>query len=208
MKLRNGAPIDDNGSSLRPAAPASTPITDGDLTERNVRTIAELEKSAKAGTTRSDRIAIAIGRFCGTMMFAWVQLAWVCAWIVVNVWLGPKAFDPFPFSLLGLVVSLEAVLLSTFILISQNRENWLAERRSHLDLQINLLTEQENTEMLRMLRSIADKVGAPVDDNPDLATLEQAIQPHVIAGHIDKAGETRAHDARAAAGDGTPPPTA
>ena len=69
------------------------------------------------------------------------------------------AFDPFPYTFLTLVVSLEAIFLSIFILISQNQETQLTERRKHLDLQINLLAEQENTKMLQLLIAISEKVG-------------------------------------------------
>ena len=207
MLNRNTAPSIPS-EPLSPASePASAPGPIGNLTERNVRMIVEVEQAAKAASTRWDRIAMAIAGFCGTMVFAWVQLAWVSAWIVVNAWPGREPFDPFPFSLLGVVVSLEAVLLSTFILVSQNRENVLAQRRSHLDLQINLLTEQENTEMLRMLRSIADTVGAPLGDHPDRATLERATQPHLLAQEIEKAGAAVAPGKRSDADHGTPAPT-
>lgn len=173
---------------LSPASePASAPGPVGDLTERNVRMIVELEQAAKAASTRSDRIAMAIAGFCGTMVFAWVQLAWVGAWIVVNAWPGREPFDPFPFSLLGVVVSLEAVLLSTFILVSQNRENVLAQRRSHLDLQINLLTEQENTKMLHLLERIAGKIGVDLSDDAALRLLAQDTRPEKLIAQIEQA---------------------
>jgi uncharacterized membrane protein len=94
------------------------------------------------------------------MTFVWVHIAWYSAWILVNSLPGIHPFDPFPFTFLTFMVSLEAIFLSTFILISQNHETRLSELRNNLDLQINLLTEQENTKMLRMLERIAEKVGA------------------------------------------------
>jgi uncharacterized membrane protein len=95
-------------------------------------------------------------------------------------------FDPFPFTFLTLIVSLEAIFLSTFILISQNHETRLSERRNQLDLQINLLSEQENTKMLRILERIAKKVGARTDDDPHLQVLEQATQPEKLVDQIEK----------------------
>jgi uncharacterized membrane protein len=121
------------------------------------------------------------------MPFVWVHVAWFTAWIGINVWPGLRHLDPYPFSFLTVVVSLEAIFLSTFILISQNQENRVSDRRSQLDLQINLLTEQENTKMLRMLRSIAEKVGAADSGDPDVAALEEATRPENLAGQLERA---------------------
>lgn len=80
----------------------------------------------------------------------------------------------------------KAIFLSAFILISQNHETRLAQQRSHLDLQINLLTEQENTQMLKMLRAIATKVGASFDEDPDLVAMEQSTSPERMLEQIDQ----------------------
>jgi uncharacterized membrane protein len=168
------------------------------LTDRNVRTIVELERSARAARGAADRLADAIARFCGTLTFVWVHVAWFAAWILLNVWPGGHHPDPYPFTFLTLVVSLEAIFLSTFILISQNLENKVSERRSQLDLQINLLTEQENTKMLRMLKSIAEKVGADIAGDPELAVLEESTRPENLVAQIERAsvevGEMRRED--------------
>jgi uncharacterized membrane protein len=86
---------------------------------------------------------------------------WFAAWIVINggVVRGIAPFDPFPFSLLTMVVSLEAIFLSIWILISQNQMSRQADRREHLDLQINLLAEQESTATLRIVNRIAEHLG-------------------------------------------------
>ena len=110
-------------------------------------------------------------------------------WIILNFLPRLQHFDPFPFTFLTFVVSLEAIFLSTFILISQNHETRLSERRNHLDLQINLLTEQENTKMLRMLERIAQKVGAKTDDDPSLQVLDQATHPEKLIEQIENAAE-------------------
>jgi uncharacterized membrane protein len=109
------------------------------------------------------------------------------AWLILNIIPGIDHFDPFPFTFLTLVVSLEAIFLSTFILISQNLEMRLSERRNQLDLQINLLTEQENTKMLTILERIAERVGAKTDDDPSLQVLEQATQPEKLIDQIEEA---------------------
>jgi uncharacterized membrane protein len=120
------------------------------------------------------------------MSFVWAHLIGFAAWIVINIIPGVAHFDPFPFTFLTLIVSLEAIFLSTFILISQNQETRLSERRNHLDLQINLLAEQENTKKLTLLERIAKKVGARTDDDPHLQVLEQATQPERLVDQIEE----------------------
>jgi uncharacterized membrane protein len=158
-----------------------------DLTERNVRAIVALEEAAKANRSLSQRAAHHVASFCGTMTFFWAHVAWFGAWIALNALPGMRHMDPFPFTFLTLLVSLEAIFLSTFILISQNEETRIAERRNALDLQINLLTEQENTKMLGMLSAIAKKLEVEFDYDPTLAVLEQATRPEKLAEQIDRA---------------------
>src|SRR5688572_28987132 len=139
-----------------------------DLTRRNVEAIAELEKAASAHRGPADRVADAITRFVGSMAFVYLHVAWFAAWIAVNTApMFPSAWqvDPFPFTFLTFIVSLEAIFLSTFVLISQNHEERMASRRNQLDLQINLLSEQENSKMLEMLESIQRKLGIAVDSD-------------------------------------------
>lgn len=164
------------------------PASVDDLTDQNVRTIVELERAAKVSNSLSGQIATSIAKFCGSMPFVWLHVAWFGAWIAWNAspWFSPHP-DPFPFTFLTLVVSLEAIFLSAFILISQNDETRLTERRSHLDLQINLLAEQENTKILKMLDAIAGKVGANVDGDPDLEVLQESTRPDRLLEQIEKA---------------------
>jgi len=154
------------------------------LTESNVKTVAQLEARAHANRSVSETIAGAIAAFCGSMTFVWVHVAWFGLWIVVNTATGWE-FDPFPFTFLTLVVSLEAIFLSTFILITQNRDTAIADRRAHLDLQINLLAEQENTRMLHFLERIADKVGVDITEDPLRKDLAQETDPKKIMQQIE-----------------------
>ena len=163
------------------------PSTVEDITKVNVQTIGRLEEAAKAERAKSDQIADVIAKFCGSMPFVWAHLIWFAAWIIINTMPGVDHFDPFPFNFLTLIVSLEAIFLSTFILISQNHETRLSERRNQLDLQINLLTEQENTKMLTLLGRIAEKVGVKIDDDPSLQVLEQATRPEQLVDQIEEA---------------------
>lgn len=126
------------------------------------------------------------------MTFVWVHVLWFGAGIIANAVPGIEQFDPFPFTFLTLVVSLEAIFLSTFILISQNQETRITERRNNLDLQINLLTEQENTKILQILERIAEKVGAVIDDDPTVSVLEQATRLEKLVEQIMNASEQKA----------------
>lgn len=130
----------------------------------NVQRVAKLEEEQLRARSISERIAAAVTRAAGTATFAIAHLVWFTVWIVVNsTWARGierfDPFDPFPFNLLTMLVSLEAIFLSIWILISQNQMTRQAERRAHLDLQINLLAEQESTATLRLVHDIAEHLG-------------------------------------------------
>ena len=158
--------------------------SEGKLTELNIKTVSRIEAEAHADRTGSEIIAAAIAGFCGSMTFVWVHVVWFGLWIFVNT-MTSWAFDPFPFTFLTLVVSLEAIFLSTFILITQNRDTAIADRRAHLDLQINLLAEQENTKMLHFLERIADRVGVDITDDPSHEELIRETDPENIMRQIE-----------------------
>jgi uncharacterized membrane protein len=129
--------------------------------KRNVQTIANLENAALHQRSLTDRISDAVTRFVGSGWSVALHVLWFTTWLAVNSAniVGFHVFDPYPYTLLTMGVSLEAIFLSIFVLISQNRMTRQAERRAHLDLQVNLLAEQENTMMLRMLRSLCEHAG-------------------------------------------------
>lgn len=175
-----------DGSAKPTAFEAGSPSAET-LAAANVEAVRRLEDEAKAGRTRSQCVVQAIAGFCGSMTFVWLHVAWFTAWIVVNTVHGLPHFDKFPFTFLTLTVSLEAIFLSAFILISQNEETRVADRRNALDLQVNLLSEQENTKMLKMLAAIGRKLEITFDDDPSLQALQEATQPSALARQIDKA---------------------
>jgi uncharacterized membrane protein len=163
------------------------PRTVADLTRENVLAMRQLEQVAVTKRSTADRIAEFVARFCGSITFVWIHAAVFAFWIVWNVLPGLPRFDPYPFTFLTLVVSLEAIFLSSFILISQNYEMRVTERRSQLDLQINLLAEQENTKILQILDRMSRKMGLTEEDDPDIAVLEQATRPETLARQIEDA---------------------
>ncbi len=157
-----------------------------ELTRRNVEVISELEQAANARRSVTDRVAGAISRFVGSMTFVYLHVVWFGLWIAISsLPQVPESWriDPFPFTFLTFVTSLEAIFLSTFILISQNHEERLARRRNHLDLQINLLSEQENSQMLKLLEAIAHRLNMHTDPNTEV--LRQATQPEEMIAQIE-----------------------
>ncbi len=127
----------------------------------NVEAIAELERVALRRRTRGERFSDAITNASGTFFFILAHVAWFAVWIGANT-LTSRRFDPYPFNLLTLIVSLEAIVLASFVLMTQNRMTRQADRRAHLDLQINLLAEQELTAILHMLNALCQEAGVAV----------------------------------------------
>lgn len=153
--------------------------------ERNIRTMVYLRTKAARERGLQGRIADAITSFSGRMIFVYVHVVWFAAWILLNTGrFGVRVFDPFPYGLLTMVVSLEAIFLSTFVLISQNRMGQETERRADLDLQIGLLTEHELTRVLQMLDIIQDKLGIVDHEYSDLADLEMETKPEEVLAEI------------------------
>jgi len=125
--------------------------------------------------------------FSGSMPFLAINLLWFASWIALNTLpLGITAFDPYPFGLLTMIVSLEAIFLATFVLISQNRMGELSEQRADLDLHIDLLTEYELTRVLQMLDAIQDKLGIRNEADPELADLEMETKPEEVLAEIER----------------------
>jgi uncharacterized membrane protein len=122
----------------------------------------EIHRLKQAEDTWADSITA----FAGSMRFVRLHIAWFALWIAVNVGvLGiAREFDPYPFGLLTLVVSLEAIFLSTFVLITQNRQAKASEIRSELDYRTNVIAERENDVIMRTLQRIAEQDGIAVDD--------------------------------------------
>ncbi|MCY7275311.1 MAG: DUF1003 domain-containing protein [Phormidesmis sp. CAN_BIN44] len=153
--------------------------------EGNIRTLLRLRLKAARGRGLQDQIADAITSFSGRLIFVYVHIVWFGAWILLNTGhFGVKTFDPFPYGLLTMVVSLEAIFLSTFVLISQNRLSEEAEKRADLSLQIGLLTEHEVTRVLQMLDAIQDKLGIENNADSDLADLEMETKPEDVLAEI------------------------
>lgn len=144
------------------------------ITERNIEDIVRLQQQAEKNRSGAERLADLVARVAGSTPFIILHVVWFGAWVLLN--LGTVSaitpWDPFPFSFLTLVVSLEAIFLSLLVLMAQNRLTKDADKRAHLDLQINMLAEQESTATLRMLEQICQHLGisGPGEEEHELAT--------------------------------------
>ncbi|MEO8096247.1 MAG: DUF1003 domain-containing protein [Acidobacteriota bacterium] len=167
----------------------STRTGDSRVIRHNIGVMAEIERKALEDRSRSERLGDLVNQHAGRLWFVITHVVWFAVWIGLNVGIlsAGERFDPFPFPLLTLVVSLEAIFLSLFILISQNRANRQADHRAHLDLQINLLTETEITKMMGMLQALCKANGLAEGDDPELQDLACQTEPQAVIQDLKQA---------------------
>lgn len=164
----------------RAAKPSSTVVA-------NIRSVADMQKHLEEKRTMSERIADIIGGFSGSMSFVVIHLVVFAAWFLINTLpLGIRHFDPYPFILLAMVVSVEAVLLSTFVLMKQNRMQRQSDIRDHINLQIDLLSEEEITKTLQLLLAICKKldIDTAALSGPELQEMSNTTSVDVLAERI------------------------
>jgi uncharacterized membrane protein len=153
----------------RDGAPASV--------AENIDKIIRVEKEALKARSGGEAMIDSVGRFVGTLRFVIVQVAVCAGWLVWNAgWLPVRAFDPFPFPLLATVASVESVMIAAFVLIKQNRLGAIVDRRDHLDLQVNLRTERQATQIIRMLDRLSAHLGLDHDHDADGLELGQHVE--------------------------------
>ncbi len=167
-----------------------------------VRNIANPIAAAPATAQRrtfQEQLADVITSASGRMGFVYLHMLWFGGWIVINAgWRQLPAFDPFPYGLLTMIVSLEAILLATFVLLSQNRLSEETERRADLALHIGLLTEHEVTRVLQMLEAIHETLGIVNHSNSELAQLEIETKPEDVLAEIQRLHDHKLHHQAAA----------
>ena len=160
--------------------------------KRNVETIAQLEQQLVAHESRTERWGSGVASFFGSSRFIIAQVVFVVAWIVLNsektAWFRP--FDPYPFPFLSLIVGMEFIILTTFVLINQKHQMRRAEQWSHLHLQLSMLTEQEVTKNIKMLHAISQKIGGemPTRDQEE-SELSQNTEIAALVDEIERARE-------------------
>ena len=155
----------------------------------NIDAVVGAEEALTARRSPGERLSEIVAGFAGTPMFLIVQGLAVVGWVVSNAGLVPglPVFDPFPYSLGGALLSLEGVLLACFVLTKQAHEGRLSERRSHLNLQANLLVEQEVTKLIQMMQrtSAVEGTEAKVVD-PETHELGQVTAVAELAKELDR----------------------
>jgi uncharacterized membrane protein len=158
-------------------------------TQFNIEAISKLEHEALLRRTPTERLSDSIVKFIGSPTFLLLQVLLVVAWSALNLNLIPglRPFDPFPFGILALVVSSESVCLTIFVLISQNRTARQAEKRSHLDLQVSMLAEQELTTALQMLQKLCQHAGVDVKSTiQEVQGFSKTTDMHKLANELDE----------------------
>lgn len=157
------------------------------VVQQNIDALLEARRRYDNERTWTDHVADAITMWSGSMLFVYLHVIFFGVWIAANSGvLRIAAFDPFPFGLLTTIVSLEAIFLSTFVLVSQNRQAALADRRSDLDLQIDLLSEREITRILQMVHAVAEKLEVKLPSSDDVDEFQNDISPREILSELDK----------------------
>lgn len=156
--------------------------------QKNVQALVSARKHFERSKGVEAHVADTITSFIGSMKFVYLHAVAIALWLVLNVgWLGVEPFDPPPFTMLAMVCSVEAIFLSTFVLISQNRMQQLSDKRNELDLQISLVAEREITAILSMVRNIAERLDVPTGVDPqELADLQRVITPEAAMEQIER----------------------
>ncbi len=158
---------------------ATGPFNRGTIA-KNIEAILKLEEDDERKLSSLHRVSHKVGWFVGTIYFVLLQAAFVLLWLFWNA-VAVQSFDPYPFPLLSAVLALEAVLLTSFVLIRQNSMDRQSERRNHLDLQINLLAEKEATSILRALGEIAEHLKIDLSTDAETEELAEDIAVESIA---------------------------
>jgi uncharacterized membrane protein len=153
----------------------------------------ERRQQEERGRSADERIAASISCFAGSMRFVYLHLVLVGLWVAINLGVTPlPRFDP-TFVVLAMVASVEAIFLSTFVLITQNRMAALADKRADLDLQISLLAEHEITRVVALVGQIAERMGIESAQDPELAELSRDVEPGRVLDSLE-ASEAAARD--------------
>ncbi len=160
--------------------------------QNNLRQSRDIIRSLKARQdakrSRSEKIADFMTTIFGSVAFLIVNILWFIFWFIINLKLIPaiSVFDPFPFGLLTVIVSLEAIALAIFVLISQNRASKIADLREEIDLQVDMLTERELTKLMQLVCAIAEKQGIDLSHDEELQTMLEPTSMGKIEHALEK----------------------
>lgn len=159
------------------------------IVEHNIESLLKRSQEEERTIPVQNRVADTITRFAGSMPFVYLHGAVYGLWILINLGITPlPRFDP-SFVILAMAASVEAIFLSTFILITQNRMSEQADRRADLDLQISLLAEHEITRLITLISAIAERMGIEESRAPELSELKKDVAPEEVLNKIDETKE-------------------
>jgi uncharacterized membrane protein len=172
---------------------SSRPTTDdrvdeGELSSalrNNIEALRDRREQEKRSASREEKLADAITAFTGSMRFVYLHLVVYGDWIAWNLIPGMPHFDP-TFVILAMAASVEAIFLSTFVLISQNRAQAATDKRDDLDLHINLLAEHELTRLIEMISAIAQKLEVRTGAEQEVAEITKDVAPEVVLKEIEQ----------------------
>ena len=173
------------GAEQRPGSEADQQVA------RSVKEITTLEGRDRVDMNWSDHVANSVTALSGSMLFVWLHIAWFAVWIILNLPGVGLQFDAFPFGFLTMIVSLEAIFLSTFVLISQNRQSIRADRRAKVDLQVNLIAEQEVTKLVQLVAEIHDHLGLQDQPDEEVRAMRHPTYVKDLADAADRADEAQ-----------------
>jgi uncharacterized membrane protein len=152
--------------------------------QRNIEALERRRRDETENASFQERLATAIGNFTGSMLFVYIHLTIYGFWIAANLgWLGLPPWDE-TFVILAMIASVEAIFLSTFVLITQNRMAAAAEKRAELDLQISLLAEHEVTQIVAMVDAIRRHLGVEVEVDGEVEDLKRDVAPEAVLDAI------------------------
>jgi len=195
-----------------PEVPVGDAVLDDQPERRRRRLVANKAFGAIKASHAADRTTIEIiadwlTDLAGSAAFLGLHAIWFAIWIPWNVGLiaGLAPFDPFPFGLLTMIVSLEAIFLSIFVLMAQKRESAIAELREEMSLQVGLRLEEEVTKTLQLVAGLYTRMGHKVAEDPELHEMLQPLDvaaiEHELMLQISTAAQMRRRKKRAPAGD-------
>ena len=153
---------------------------------RNIEALRRRREDEESRANLEQRLAAAITRFSGSMRFVYLHVALYGLWIVANLgWIGLRPWDP-TFVILAMIASVEAIFLSTFILITQNRMAAAADRRAELDVQISLLAEAEITKLVELVSEIAARMDVPAAGHEEIEEMKRQVAPEAVLDAIEE----------------------
>jgi uncharacterized membrane protein len=154
---------------------------------RNIDAVMQRRRKTQETASVQERAAAAISKFAGSMLFVYIHIAFYGSWIIANLGLVPslQPWDP-SLVILAMEASVEAIFLSTFVLINQNRMAAEDDLRADLDLQVSLLNEHETTHLIAMVEEIARKLDVPIEADDEVRELKKDVAPDAVLDRLEE----------------------